>query len=222
MKIPDDTKNLIKLLMDSELRWKAQYITVWHTSGIVEDKHRNTDDWEREVIHIYLPAAKNHPVCTPKKLYEIYTSKDNELTLGHIQTLFSLFEILIDDVGTVLYGVEVNASHFKNLKDFLEAKGNFSGKIKFVSDDEISELELAKIARNCYIHKGGKIDSHFIKLYEKARGQKPPAEEGDELSKAFPNTTGEFGADNLLRQTEDWHELIIKIVTKLKSEIEAI
>ncbi len=220
MKSSDGVESVIQLLIDSEDRWKAYYMAFWGFSYVLRDKYENTTEWEIKRSW-GLPASKNKKhEYSPKKLHGILTSNDDNITAEHLITLFSLFEALIDAACPILYGKKVSASRFPQMANFLNAEGKFKGGKRFVSDDEFRELRLAKETRNCFIHNAGKIDSRFIKAYEEARG-KLGATVGDRLQKAFPSSDRRHRGDDLLPTVEDWHNLIINIAIRIKSEIKA-
>jgi hypothetical protein len=145
MEIPDNIKNIIQLLMASEKRWKAQYMATWHYAYYLEAAYKNTPYWDKK-LELGLPASKQKFYSfTPNELNDIVRSKDGEFTLGHLQTLFSLFEELISEVCPVLYpGKSLDASRFGDIRGFLKAEGDFAGLTKFVTDSEFDEVELAK------------------------------------------------------------------------------
>jgi hypothetical protein len=213
MEIPDDTERVIRLLMDSEDRWKARYMAVWAYSYYLRFAYEGPSCWDVE-IDFGLPRSqyKKH-TFTPNKLYNIVTSQDTEFALEHLTILFILFEELVNEAVPILYpGDETDACYFANLRDFLKAENQFKDKIKFVTDEEFYEVDLAKKTRNCFIH-GGKINGEFIDAYKRAKGREPATGGEGELEKAFHR--------DVFHEIEDWHKLIIGIVVKIKSAIEA-
>lgn len=82
---------------------------------------------------------------------------------------------------------------------------------EILSDEQLTELILAKETRNCYIHNGGKIDKHWIDAYENARG-KTNGNIGDDLTQ---------GIENIYSQVENWHKLILEITHKIKIKVES-
>ena len=79
-----------------------------------------------------------------------------------------------------------------------------------LDDKQRNELYLAYQTRNCYVHRGGKIDGEWIKAYTVARG-KPIASEGEDLDKGI----------NIYHEIEEWNELIVYIANKMKAKIES-
>lgn len=135
----------------------------------------------------------------------ILKSKDHEFTLGHLQTLFSLFEELIDEVGSSIYKVDIRAGRFENLEKFL--KGDAPCNLKtMVTGDEIKELKLAKETRNCFIHNNSRVDQKWLDAFNFVRPATSTTQIGDNLPISFS-------------QIEDWNELILKVVTKISEAI---
>ena len=71
--------------------------------------------------------------------------KDNELTFGHLQKLFSLLKELINDLSPlVCNGQEIRADKFNNLKNFLFGKKPYNKFRTNITANEVEELNLAK------------------------------------------------------------------------------
>ena len=208
MEIPEKINNIIQRILESENEWKALYMASW---GAVfhwlEPKYKNTDLWEKS-LNFGLPASKKVvQEFTPAKLCEILKSKDNEFTLGHLQTLFSLLEELINELCPIVCdGQEIWSSEFKNLEKFLLGKDPYQNFQANITKNETKKLRLAKETRNCFIHNNSKVDARWLRAFKKAEGNDSTAKIGDKLPVKF-------------HQIEDWHELIIEIVDKIKDTI---
>lgn len=214
MLIPPDIDRIIAILETSEKKWKAKIAVVWQHSYELK-KYENTKQWREEGITLHLPFAKTKPKISPMELHGIYISLDEDFTYGHLQSLFTFFEVLITLTCPILYGEEtpIDASDFGQMLHFLKADTRQFNGIEFISDREENELNLAKKTRNCHIHDGGKIEEKFLVAYGKVFGErlKLRLKEGDNVSTAF---------SNIYHEVEDWQHLILKITTKIKSEIQ--
>ena len=212
MEIPPKINNIIQRILESEDRWKALYMASWGCANFYIKpvfKYTYPALWDKEVP-FGLPASKKKwHKYTPAKLYEILTAKDMEFTLGHLQTLFSLFEELVEEIVSVAYdGQEIRADKFGNLQKFLLGEQPYD-KFKIdINENDIKELKLAKETRNCFIHNNSKIDKRWIDTYKEVRGTNIGIEIGEELSKYV-----------YVPQVEDWHELVVRIVNKTKEAV---
>lgn len=76
-----------------------------------------------------LPASiKGHHISTPKQLYEMLASglMDQELTVSHLEIMFSLTEALVKDFHELLYpGKSINSDNRNELIAFLEGKKKY-------------------------------------------------------------------------------------------------
>jgi len=206
MNIPTNIKYIIERILEDESRWKALYMATWGYSYQIEAQYQGGTLWDM-LIPFGLPASKYKQYAyKPKELHSILTSRDGEFTIGHLQTLFSLFEELLNEVSKILHGLELNTSKWKNMENFF----NQTATKDILSTQDINELNLAKKTRNCFIHNGSRIDQKWIDAYQKARGGISPAGLGDELQK---------GLLNKFHQIEDWHELIIDITKRIERKI---
>lgn len=212
MRIPERINNIIQRIIESEKEWKALYMASW---GCVlhwlepEFKIKHPDLWEKP-LRFGLPASKKgYQEYIPAELCGILKSKDMEFTLGHLQTLFSLLEELVNELCPLVCDEqEIRADRFGNLKKFLSGDKPYN-KFKIdITENDFKELELAKETRNCFIHNNSKIDDKWLKAYKKARGEKVAVKIGDELL-----------AHVYFHQIEDWRELIIRIVNEIKDAI---
>jgi hypothetical protein len=204
MLVPNNILTVLQKINESEERWKALYMATWGHSYTIKSQFENTTAWEKP-LKLGLPASKNgFQEYTPKKLYSILTTMDDEFTFGHLQSLFSLFEDLLNESSKILCSGEINTSKWPNMEKFFN-------EVKILSDSELKELKLAKETRNCYIHNGGKIDQRRVDAYKAAKGT-PIANVNDNLQKGFPK---------LFHQIEDWHSLIAKTANKIKDRIES-
>jgi len=205
MNIPINIKYIIERILESESRWKALYMATWGYSYQIEAQFKEGGFWETP-IPFQLPASKNKQYTyKPKELHSILTSRDGEFTIGHLQTLFSLFEELLNEASKILLNRGLNTSTWRNMKSFF----NQTNTRDILSGQDIKELKLAKLTRNCFIHNGSKIDQGWLDAYQEARGT-PSVSLGDELQK---------GLANKFHQIEDWHELIIDITKRIKRKI---
>lgn len=205
MELPISIGSAISRINQSEDKWKALYMATWGYSYWIKAQFENTENWDKR-LEFGLPASKNsnRHIYTPNQIHSILTSRDGEFTIGHLQTLFSLFEDLIKESSKILYSQEVDASKWEEIKKFFDENNDI------VSDSELKELKLAKVTRNCYIHNNGKINQRWIDAYTEAKGS-TIASIGDELERGFPNS---------FHQIEEWNELIVKTTGKIKEKIE--
>ena len=60
--------------------------------------------------------------------------------------------------------------------------------------------------RNCFIRNNSKVDGRWLEAFKEAKGKNLTAQIGDKLPVDF-------------HQIEDWHEVIIEIVNKIKDAI---
>jgi len=206
MDIPSNIKYIIEGILKSEDRWKALYMATWGYSYQVKAGWENTKMWDKPVS-FGLPASKNNQQHTykPKDLHSILTSRDGEFTIGHLQTLFSLFEELLDEIAKFLFNFELDMNKWKNIEEFF----NKPGTKDILSNQDIKELKLAKETRNCFIHNGSKIDQRWLDTYQEAKGVHL-ASLGDDLHKGISNT---------FHQVESWHELLVNTTKKLEELI---
>ena len=205
MEIPKHIDNIMQRILESEERWKANYMRVWGFATFnLHKRHYNTQRWDEE-RRFNLPASKQgYQKYSPAKLYSILTSKDSEFTFGHLQTLFSLLEELVTNLCPIICdGQEIWASSFKNLKKFLLGKCPYNKFQTNITEDDVQELKLAKVTRNKFIHNGSKVDETWLECYRETRGENSKADVNDNLPVNF-------------HQIEDWHELIVSIVTEIK------
>jgi len=206
MEIPKDILYIIERINQSEDKWKALYMGTWGCSYQIKNKFENTPNWDKEV-QFGLPAFKNKShVYTPHQLHSILTSRDGEFTMGHLQTLFSLFEDLLNEASKIICSLELDTSKWPNMKKFFEADDTKD----ILNGAQIKELKLAKETRNCYIHNGNKIDQKWLDSYIDAKGS-PIASIGDDLTKGFPN---------FFHQIEEWHILVVNTTNKIKNKLE--
>lgn len=208
MEIPPNISSSIYRINQSEDRWKALYVATWGYSYQISTQFFGTPLWDKE-ISFGLPASKNncsHPY-TPNQLYSILTSRDGEFTIGHIQTLFSIFEDIWNESSKILCSKELDTSKWENIAKFFDENKDI------ISNAELRELKLAKETRNCYLHKLSKIDQRWVEAYIDAKGINPISSIGGELSASFPNS---------FHQIEEWNELITNLTNKIKIKIEVI
>ncbi|KPJ56552.1 hypothetical protein AMJ49_04555 [Parcubacteria bacterium DG_74_2] len=208
MKIPERINNIIQRIIESEREWKALYMASWGcVLFYLEPRFKNTNLWE-EPMKFGLPASKKgYQEYTPSELCGILKSKDTEFTLGHLQTIFSLLEELIEELCLLIFnGKEIKADKFENLKKFLLGEKPYERLKTEITDEEIKELKLAKESRNCFIHNNSKVDEKWLEAYKEARTKDSITQIGEKLPVDF-------------HQIEDWHDLIIKIVNKAKNVI---
>lgn len=205
MEIPKHVENIMQRILESEERWKANYMGVWgFATFILKERYHDTQYWDIERA-FSLPASKQkYQTYSPAKLYSLLTSKDSEFTLGHLQTLFSLLEELVTNLcPLVCNGQEIRASIFDNLEEFLLGKGRYNNFRTNITEEDVQELNLAKKTRNCFIHNGSKVDEKWLECFRETRGESSKAEINDELPVTF-------------HQVEDWHDLIVRIVNEIK------
>lgn len=208
MEIPTKINNIIQRILESEDEWKALYMASWGCANFyLKPTFENTELWDKEVPFGLPASKKGWQKYTPAKLYAILTSKDMEFTLGHLQKLFSLFEELVVELCPfVCDGQEIKADKFENLKKFLLGKESYEKFKTDITEDELKELRLAKETRNCFIHDNSKVDKRWLEAYKEARGENLTVKTGDELPV-------------YVSQIEDWHGLVVKIISKIKEAV---
>jgi hypothetical protein len=208
MNIPTNIKYIIERILESESRWKALYMATWGYSYEIK-KYKKTKFWKIP-IKLGLPASKNGQYTyRPEELHLILTSRDGEFTIGHLQTLFSLLEELLNETSKILFGFELNTGRWKDMKRFFNQtyiKDVFSKQ----NVNELKELKLAKETRNCFIHNGLKVGQKWLNAYRDARKVSSSITLGGDLQK---------GLGNKFHQIEDWHELIIDITKRIEMKI---
>ena len=109
----------------------------WGFSYQIKTDFGNNEYWNKQ-IPFGLPDSKknkNHSY-TPNQLHSILTSRDGEFTIGHLQTLFSLFEDLLNERKTLQEFI----GEFTEDND-IENKRKDARKILGLSDDT-SDLEI--------------------------------------------------------------------------------
>lgn len=208
MKIPEKIDNIIQRILESEGEWKALYMASWGCARFYLEKNfKNTNSWEKP-LRFRLPASKKgYQEYTPAELCGILKSKDTEFTLGHLQTLFSLLEELIDELCPIVFnGQEIRSHKFESLKKFLLGRNPYQNFQTNITEDKIKKLKLAKETRNCFIHNNSKVDEHWLEAFKEVNGRDSTAQIGDELPVNF-------------HQIEGWHELIIEIVNEIKDSV---
>ena len=209
MQIPEEIDNMMRRLIgDSENEWKALFMASWGCANYyLKPTFQNTPLWDKP-LPFSLPASKKQfHEYTPAQLYGILTSKDFEFTLGHLQTLFSLLEELATELCPIVCtGEEIRADKFDRLKKFLSGVKPYEGFVTTITKDELKELKLARESRNCFVHNNSEVDNRWLETYEEARGQKSTAKIDDRLPIEF-------------HQIEDWHDLIVGIVRKIREAI---
>ena len=118
MELSNDINNIITRILESENRWKALYMSTWGYSYIVKVQFENTENWDKP-ISFGLPASRNKQyIYKPSYLHKILTSKDGEFTIGHLQTLFSLFEEFLNESSKVLFNQEFDSGKWVYIKSF--------------------------------------------------------------------------------------------------------
>ncbi len=206
MQVPTNILSIVEKINQSEDNWKALFMGMWGHSYYIKDQFENTTNWKKEMA-FGLPSSKNKfHIYTPEKLHSILRSKDGEFTLGHLQTLFSLFEDLLNEASKILCSSKLNTSQWPNMKKFFEEDHTKD----ILTDLQVKELKLAKETRNCYIHNGSKTNQIWLNSYEDVKGS-PIVSKGEDLIMAFPN---------VFHQIEEWQILIVDITNKIKSKIE--
>lgn len=205
MDLPVNIGSAISRINQSEDKWKALFMATWGYSYQINNQFSGTELWDKNV-QFGLPASKNNHqhTYTPEKIHSILTSRDGEFTLGHLQTLFSLFEDLLKESSKILCSSELDASKWTNIRQFFIENSDTA------SETELKELKLAKETRNCYLHNNGKVDQKWIDAYNDARGISL-CSIGEDLEKGFSNT---------FHQIEEWNELIVNLTNRIKTKIE--
>jgi hypothetical protein len=203
MDIPEDIKNIINKIKNSEKEWKALYMGIWLGVYRLENEFKKSNEWEK-VISFSLPGAKDgYYNYIPKELHKILKGQDRLFTLTHLQILFSLLEDLVFESNYKLFNKEVRMGNWTKIEEFLESIN--------LSEKNIKELCLAKKTRNCFIHNNSKIDKEWVKSYKSARKKDLKKLLGKDLSEGF---------DSLLQEVEGWNSLIVEISDIIKKELE--
>ena len=110
MEAPPNIVAILNKLNESEDRWKAMFMGTWGFSYYLKNTYKDTDMWKKP-FPFGLPASKHKEYTyTPEKLHFLLTSQDHAFTLGHLQTLFSLFEELLNESSSILLNRQVNVS----------------------------------------------------------------------------------------------------------------
>ncbi len=170
--------------------------------GVISNKEP-----EETTIELRLPASrKGSHEWKIKELYSILSSRDGQFTVGHLQTLFSLFEELLHETAKTLFNLEINTGKWSGIEEFFKLS-DFNN---VLSMQEIKELKLSKETRNCFIHNGSKIDNFWLSAYQNARGTPPSNLEGKNLNE---------GLSNIFHEIEAWHDLIVNTAEKIKEKI---
>lgn len=206
MEIPINISSIISRINQSEDNWKAIFMAIWQHSDVIRNTYEKTDKWNKKII-FRLPASKNNSShsYTPYQLHSILTSRDGEFTIGHLQTLFSLFEGLVNESSKILCSEEIDASKWQDIE-----KKFFDENNDLISEQELKELKLAKEIRNCYLHNNGQIDQKWLNAYAEAK-ENPTSAIGNGLEQGFPNS---------FHQIEKWNELVVIISDRIKTKIE--
>jgi hypothetical protein len=183
----------------SEDKWKSSYMSAWGYSRCL-NLFEDTLQWDKN-MNFGLPSSKkgSHKY-TPHELRDILCAGDPDRTIGHLLYLFSLFDFFIAEVRR--WG---KVNKLKGFRDF-----NIN---QILNGAQTEEFGLARETRNCYVHHKSKISKKWIEDYKKARGIDFPAPIGSDLYDNIPE---------VFHQIEDWHELILNTMNKIKSKIETI
>lgn len=219
MNIPEEVESIINRLQKSEDEWKALYMASWNYSYQIKAQYMDIEptkvpvvagssstsfvtsvDRNQLSIELMLPESKKGiHIFKIQDLYDILISRDGQFTFGHLQTLFSLFEELLKTVASEIYQIKIDAGNFDGIKDFFKIN-DFRN---VVTDPVIlKELKLAKETRNCFIHRGSKIDKRWVDAYGDARRKVPSGKMGKRLEEGFKSP---------FHQIEDWHVLIVDL-----------
>lgn len=219
MIIPEEVESIINRLQKSEDEWKALYMASWNYSYHIKTKYMDLKprkvpvimagsftsfvtniDRDQLDIELGLPASKEGIYKFKiQDLYDILVSRDGQFTFGHLQTLFSLFEELLSTIAQEIYNIKINTGNYEGIKDFFKID-DFKNIVSDIS--KLKELKLAKETRNCFIHRGSKIDKKWVDAYGDARREFPTEKIGKRLEEGFQNT---------FHQIEDWHVLIVEL-----------
>ena len=200
----------MKKIEESESDWKANYMANWGYSYCLEEKFSKTPKWDIK-IKFGLPAfGKGYYEYVPAELYRIIRSKDVRNTYENLIIIFSVFEVLLEETSKILEVFGSPFSKWENMENFFKKESTKD----ILKPSQLKELKLAKMTRNCYLHRGGKADEGWIDSYRKAKGT-PLISEGEDLNKGF-----EEGIP--YHQIEEWHNLIVEITNKIKNKIEEI
>ena len=219
MEIPENIDYILKRIEEREDRWKSLYMATWgYSKHFLKPKYEGTLNWNKPLL-LSLPASiKGHHISTPKQLYEMLASElmDLELTVSHLEIMFSLTEALVKDLHELLYpGKNISSDTRNELIAFLEGKKKYDKvTIPLLLAREEKEFILAKETRNCFTHRGGRIDDRWLNACKKSRGSshisKLGSEIGDELTKDHYE---------LLREVEKWHKIFVNIARRTRKLI---
>ena len=203
MSLPPKIEKLINKIEEADDRWKALYMATWDLKGHLDDfRKKQPEFWEKKV-GFGLPACrKGLKKYIPKRLQEISMSRDGEITVNHLQTLFSLLEKLCKEI----YYHECNKNiMFRNREEIIE----FLSERKFLLIDEQNKFRLAGQTRNCVIHNDGEVDSKWNEDFEKLNDKKSPHKEGDDLRYIVK-----------IPDIEEYNDFFLKIVERIKIRLE--
>lgn len=229
-------KELVERMRRSEDEWKALHMAVWQYAANIEETYLKGKPKPQNKYVINLNASTSVVVAVaddnfhagdsrivlglpgsrmgnhsyvPKELHSILVSRDYSLTLGHLQTLFSMFEDFLSKAHVSLGSseIKINFSKWEKMSNFLNNK--FKG---VLDSQELKELKLAKETRNCFIHHDSKIDTRWLAAYEDARGSINNTLLGESLSEGLPE---------IFHEVENWHALISGIARKVEGMVGA-
>ena len=216
MQIPENIDYILKRIEEREDRWKSLYMATWGFSlKFLKPNYEGTLNWNKPMPRSLPASIKGHHISTPKQLCEMLASglMDRELTVSHLEIMFSLTEALVKDLHELLYsGKSINSDSRNELIAFLEGKKKYNKvTIPLLLAGEENEFILAKETRNCFTHRGGRIDDRWLNACKESRGSsyisKLGSEIGDELTKNH---------DELFREVEKWHKIFVNIARRTR------
>ena len=219
MQVPENIDYIIKRIEGREDRWKSLYMATWGFSRqFLKPKYEGTTNWNKPMPRSLPASIMGQHISTPKQLYEILASglMDRELTISHLEIMFSLTEALVKELHELLYpGKSINSDKRNELIAFLEGRKKYDRvTIPLLLPEEEKEFILAKETRNCFTHGGGRIDERWITACKESRGpsyiSKVGSEIGDELTKNH---------DELFREVEKWHKIFVNIARRTRKLI---
>lgn len=210
MTAPLHIQKLIDEIKESKDRWIALYTSTWTYHEYNSQKLENTEFWEQPVS-VGLPAREHrdhkYTYRTARDLDNILRSRDGEIALNHVVTLFSLLENLIKEVHKHLYpqaSGRVAFSDAGNMIEFLSHK-----KFRFLLDNkEVKEFVLARQTRNCVLHTHHIMDAKWIEAWEAARPNIPIPQDlafKDDLYYIIK-----------MPDMENWHDFFLGIVERIE------
>ncbi len=235
MEIPKNIPKIIKKIEENKKRLRLLEAILWRYCLTPFKKEFSRDaSLRNQGAIINLPNAEvRQSKITKGEIYTLLGEVSAELPENHLIRLCSLFENLINEILKIdsfsiykkdqvyqkILGLPIKIKRYKKerLKEiwsFSDIESFFKDKKteKILSGEEMKELKLIYLTRNNYIHRGGLVDSKWIKYYE-GIGKKKDAKEGELVRKVF---------EDFFPEVEKWNGLIIEVSRRIENRIKEI